>query len=97
MALELRKREHLKKRQWKIQAMLSLDLRNLITPFCLLKASNAFRSLKKGDALEILCNEQESLTSLMRVIPSGSCKLISVKDIEGSEPGLKAQLKKISS
>ena len=97
MALELRKNGHLKKVQWEIQAMVRLDLRNLITPFCLLKASNAFQSLKKGDALEILCNEQESLTSLMRVIPSGSCKLISVKNLEGSRPGLKAQLKKISS
>jgi TusA-related sulfurtransferase len=76
--------------------MASIDLRNLITPFCLLKASNAFRSLKKDDALEILCNDPESITSLMKVIPSGSCKLISVEALEGSEPGLKARLKKIT-
>jgi TusA-related sulfurtransferase len=96
MALELQKGSVAKKGQREIQAMVRLDLRNLIMPFCLLKASNTFRSLEKGDAMEILCNEPVSLMNLMKVIPSGSFKLISVKDLEGSEQGLKAQFKKIS-
>ena len=77
--------------------MVSIDLRNLITPFCLLKASNEFRSLKIDDALEILCNDLESITSLMKVIPSDSCELISIKALEGSKSGLKARLKKLTS
>jgi TusA-related sulfurtransferase len=96
MALELQKGSDAKKAQREIQAMIHLDLRNLITPFCLLKASNAFRSLEKGDAMEILYNDPESLTNLMRIIPSGSCELILVKGLKGPETGLKAQLRKIN-
>jgi TusA-related sulfurtransferase len=97
MALELQKGSVAKKGRWGTQAMVRLDLRNLITPFCLLKASNAFRSLEKGDAMEILYNDPESLMNLTKVIPSGSFKLLSVKDIKGQGSGLKARLKKISS
>ncbi len=76
------------------QAMIHLDLRNLIIPFCLLKASNAFRTLKKDDVLEILCSDTENLTNLMKILPSNSCELISAKDIEGPESGLKVRLRK---
>ena len=62
--------------------MVRLDLRNLIIPFCLLKASNAFLSLEKGDILEILCNDQENFKNLLKIIPSDSCELISVKDLD---------------
>lgn len=74
--------------------MVSLDLRNLIVPFCLLKASNAFRLLKKDDVLEILCSDTENLTNLMKILPSDSYELISAKDIEGSDSGLKVRLRK---
>jgi len=75
--------------------MLSLDLRNLIIPFYLLKASNAFRSLKTDDVLEILCSDAENLTNLIKIIPSHTCELISAKTLEGPEPGLKVRLRKI--
>ena len=78
-----------------IEVMVSLDLRNVIIPFCLLKASNAFRSLKSGDVLEILCSDSENLSNLMKIIPSDVCELISVKDLKGAESGLKARLKKL--
>jgi len=74
--------------------MVSLDLRNLIIPFCLLKVSNAFRSLKKDDVLEILFSDTENLKNLMKILPSASCKLISAKDLEGTELGLKVRLRK---
>lgn len=74
--------------------MVSLDLRNLIVPFCLLKASNAFRLLKKDDVLEILFSDTENLTNLMKILPSDSYELISAKDIEGSDSGLKVRLRK---
>jgi len=74
--------------------MVSLDLRNLIIPFCLLKVSNAFRSLKKDDVLEILFSDTENLKNLMKILPSDSCELISAKDLEGTELGLKVRLRK---
>jgi len=77
-----------------IQAMIRLDLRNLIIPFCLLKASNAFRSLKKNDVLEILCSDTENLTNLMKILPSDSCELLSAKDLEGPAAGLRVRLRK---
>jgi TusA-related sulfurtransferase len=80
---------------WEIQAMLTLDLRNLILPFCLLKASNAFRSLKKDDVLEILYSDTENLSNLIKIIPSQTCELISAEVLEGPEPGLKVRLRKI--
>ena len=76
--------------------MVRLDLRNLIIPFCLLKVSNAFLSLEKGDILEILCNDQENFKNLLKIIPSDSCELISVKDLDEEESGWKARLKKIN-
>ena len=76
------------------QAMVSLDLRNLIIPFYLLKASNAFRSLKKDDVLEILCSDKENLATLLKILPSDSCELLSVKDLEGLQSGLKVRLRK---
>jgi TusA-related sulfurtransferase len=74
--------------------MVSLDLRNLIIPFCLLKVSNAFRSLKKDDVLEILCSDTENLKNLMKIIPPGSCELLSTQDLEGPDSGLRIRLRK---
>ena len=74
--------------------MVSLDLRNLIIPFCLLKVSNTFRSLKKDDVLEILFSDTENLTNLMKIIPPDSCELLSVKDLEELESGLRVRLRK---
>jgi TusA-related sulfurtransferase len=79
-----------------MKAMLRLDLRNLIIPFCLLKASNIFHSLKEGDVLEIVCDDPENLTSLMKIIPSDSCELLSVKDSENTSTDLFVRLKKIN-
>ena len=74
--------------------MESLDLRGLIIPFSLLKASNAFRSLKQGEELELLCNDPENIAHLLRIIPSDSCELISLKNLNKPLPGVKARLKK---
>ena len=77
--------------------MVRLDLRNLIIPFFLLKASNAFRCLKKDDVLEILCSDTENLDSLMKIFPSGSCELILAENINEPASVLKVQLRKINS
>ena len=74
--------------------MVSLDLRNLIIPFCLLKVSNAFRSLKKDDVLEILFSDTENLKNILKIIPPGSCELLSTQDLERPESGLRIRLRK---
>ena len=77
--------------------MVRLDLRNLIIPFFLLKASNAFRYLKKDDVLEILCSDTENLQSLMKIFPSDSYELILAENIDGPASVLRVQLRKINS
>lgn len=74
--------------------MLSIDLRNLILPFCLLKASNAFRSLKKDDVLEILFSDAENLMNLMKILPSDAWELLSLKKLDGPGSDLKVRLRK---
>ena len=74
--------------------MLSIDLRNLILPFCLLKASNAFRSLKKDDVLEILFSDAENLMNLMKILPSDAWELLSLKNLDGPVSDLKVRLRK---
>jgi len=76
--------------------MVKLDLRNVMVPFCLLKASNAFRSLKAGDILEILCSDPDNIPNLMRIIPSDSCELLSVTDLDETPAELKVRFKKIN-
>ncbi len=97
MAFNLQKKKTFQiKHGGAVKVMLSLDLRNMIIPFCLLKASNAFRSLKQDDVLEILCNDPENISNLMKIIPSDACELISVEDLEGTESTIKIRLKKIN-
>jgi len=76
--------------------MVSLDLRNTIIPFCLLKASNAFRLLEQDEVLEIICNDPEYIPNLMKIIPPDECQLISAEDLEGTASTLKVRLKKIN-
>lgn len=73
-----------------------LDLRNIINPFGLLKASNTFRSLKAGEELEILCNDRKTIIELFKVIPSGVCELVSMTDLDGAQPGLRTRLRKLN-
>lgn len=74
--------------------MVRLDLRNLIIPFCLLKASNAFLALDKDDVLEILCDDSENINALLRIIPAGSCKILPIAEMDRPASGLMIRLKK---
>jgi TusA-related sulfurtransferase len=47
-----------------------LDLRGLINPFTLLKASNAFKKLKAGETMEIIGSSPEITTDLLKVLPA---------------------------
>ena len=76
--------------------MICLDLRTLIGPFSLLKASNTFRSLEQGEELEIWCNDDKSLADLIKVISPDACRLMWMKNLDGKASGLKVRLKKIN-
>jgi TusA-related sulfurtransferase len=71
-----------------------LDLRGLINPFTLLKASNAFKKLKAGETMEIIGSSPEITTDLLKVLPAASCEIISSKATEGEQAGFRILLKK---
>jgi TusA-related sulfurtransferase len=73
-----------------------LDLRNQIIPFCLLKASNAFKVLDKGEILEFLWSDPNSFADLLKILPSDSYELISVHDLKGKQSGLRIKVRKIN-
>jgi len=71
-----------------------LDLRGLISPFNLLKASKAFKELKAGETIEIIGSSPETLTDLLKVLPGASCEIISRETIEDEHAGFRILLKK---
>lgn len=75
--------------------MQQIDLRGSMVPFTLLKISNSFRTLEKGEILEILLSDSDALDDLVRIIPPTSYALILMEGIEGEDQGTRIQLKKI--
>ena len=71
-----------------------LDLRGLINPFTLLKASNAFKDLKAGETMEIIGSSPEIATDLQKVLPADSCAILSNETVEGEHAGFRILLKK---
>lgn len=89
--------------QGKIQAVNRLlDLRKGISPFTLLKVSNAFRHMDDQEILEVLWSNPETLAQIKKILPTNSWEIIEIKETrkaEVIEPNLswfKIQLKKIS-
>ena len=74
--------------------MYHLDLRGLINPFVLLKASNAFKELKAGETIEIIGSSPEIATDLLKVLPVASCEIISSETIGEEHVGFRLLLKK---
>lgn len=79
-----------------------LDLRKGISPFTLLKVSNAFRHMKQQEILEVLWSNPETLAQIKKILPTNSWEIVELKETiesEGIGPNLswfKIQLKKIS-
>ena len=59
-----------------------LDLTVTIPPLALLKASEAFRKMNRGEILEILSQDQETRDSLFKVLPSSQYDLIKITEKE---------------
>ena len=74
--------------------MAVLDLRNLISPFCLLKASNAFHGMEAGEKLEILWHDSESSSDLLKILPVDLCESISMENLQDGSSGIRIQIKK---
>ena len=74
--------------------MYHLDLRGLINPFNLLKASKAFKELKAGETIEIIGSSQETATDLLKVLPAASFEMISKETIEEEHGEFRILLKK---
>ena len=75
--------------------MQKIDLRGSMVPFTLLKISNSFRTLEKGEILEILLSDRDALDDLVRIIPESTYALIQMEDLSGEDQGTRIQLKKI--
>ena len=65
--------------------MRTLDLRGMIIPFVLLKASNAFKKIGTGETLKILLGDPDSMRDLLKILPPPSYELTAVKKIEDIE------------
>ena len=72
---------------------LRLDLRGVIIPFSLLKASQVFKIIKPGELLEILCSDPDIKKDLFKILPHSSYELTVMEELE-EECSYRIQLKK---
>lgn len=76
-----------------------LDLRKGISPFTLLKVSNAFRQMKIEEVLEVLWSNPETLSQIKKILPRNSWEIIDIKERKEINPDhswFKIKLKKTS-
>ncbi len=59
-----------------------LDLRGAIIPFTVLKVSQAFRTIRVGDTLEVLWTDPDTPGDLFKVLPVDSYDLINMETVE---------------
>ncbi len=71
----------------------TLDLRGVIIPFSLLKASQAFKTIKPGELLEILCSDLDIPKDLFKILPESSFELTLMEELK-EECSFRIQLKK---
>lgn len=74
--------------------MMSLDIRNELIPFSLLKISNAFKRMKPGDVMEVIANDAGIANDLQRLLPNAG-QIILTSQVMGTEgPVVRFSLKK---
>lgn len=71
-----------------------LDLRGVIIPFSLLKASQVFKIVKPGESLEIVCGDPDIKKDLFKILPHSSYELTLIEELE-EDCFYRIQLKKI--
>ena len=70
-----------------------LDLRGVIIPFSLLKASQVFKIIKPGEFLEILCSDPDIQEDLFKILPHSSYELTLMEGLK-EDGSFRIQLKK---
>ena len=71
-----------------------LDLRETIPPITLLKISQAFRDMKPGEMLEILCRDLDTRRDVFKVISPVTCELIVMEEMADEPASVRVQMKK---
>ena len=71
----------------------TLDLRGVIIPFSLLKASQVFKIIKPGELLEIWCSDPGIQEDLFKILPPSAYELILLETLE-EDSSFRIQLKK---
>lgn len=71
----------------------TLDLRGVIIPFSLLKASQVFKIIKPGELLEIWCSDPGIQEDLFKILPPSAYELILLEVLE-EDCSFRIQLKK---
>jgi TusA-related sulfurtransferase len=73
----------------------TLDLRGIIIPFSLLKASQLFKKIKPGELLEIWCSDPDIQEDLFKILPHSAYELTLMEGLE-EDCYFRIQLKKRS-
>ncbi|MCP4113880.1 MAG: hypothetical protein GY737_00465 [Desulfobacteraceae bacterium] len=71
-----------------------LDLRGGISPFTLLKVSDTFRQMRKGEVLEVLWSNPETSSQIKKILPRDSWEVVGTEEIRKKESWFSIQLKK---
>ena len=77
----------------KKSAQHTLDLRGIIIPFSLLKASQVFKIIKPGELLEIWCSDPGIQEDLLKILPHSACELTLMEVLE-EDSSFRIQLRK---
>ncbi len=72
----------------------TLDLRNAIVPFSLLKVIQALKMMGPGETLEVFWSDPDTPADLFKVLPDSAYDLISLEEIGDGEPSYKITLAK---
>ena len=60
----------------------TLDLRGVIIPFLLLKASQVFKIIKPGESLEIWCSDPDIQKDLFKILPHSDYELTLMEELK---------------
>jgi TusA-related sulfurtransferase len=71
----------------------TLDLRGVIIPFSLLKASQVFKIIKPGELLEIWCSDPGIQEDLLKILPHSAYELTLMEALE-EDRSFRIQLRK---
>lgn len=63
----------------KPKADYTLDFRQTITPFALLKMTQVLREMNRDEVLEIITRDADARTDVFKVIPAANCEVIDME------------------